>query len=131
MKIVFMFSSPKAAVRPTIIVKQSSPSPLATGRGSCAPPLAKQAKIIPVSAHNNIPSPTQPVAVVTQPCPPNVDVSHRDNNGKLFISILDELYICMSMQLIIIRENHRVKKVLKFTENICDCYNFKIKPNIG
>ncbi|XP_011666987.1 cyclic AMP-dependent transcription factor ATF-6 beta isoform X1 [Strongylocentrotus purpuratus] len=63
-----------AAVRPTIIVKQSSPSPLATGRGSCAPPLAKQAKIIPVSAHNNIPSPTQPVQVVTQPCPPNVDV---------------------------------------------------------
>ncbi|XP_063966048.1 cyclic AMP-dependent transcription factor ATF-6 beta-like isoform X1 [Lytechinus pictus] len=62
-----------AAVRPAIVVKHSAPTP--TGRGSSAPPPAKQAKIIPVSSHTNIPSPTtQPLAVVTQPCPPDIDV---------------------------------------------------------
>lgn len=63
-----------AAVRPSIVVKHSQPSPHITARGSCAPPPAKQAKVIQVSNHVSIPSPTQPVAIVTQPCPPNSDV---------------------------------------------------------
>ncbi|XP_071499599.1 cyclic AMP-dependent transcription factor ATF-6 beta-like [Diadema antillarum] len=63
-----------ATVGPAIVVKQNSPSVFSPVNGSCSPPPAKQAKVIPLPLQTNIPSPPQPVAVVTQPCPPDVDV---------------------------------------------------------